>query len=340
MGITVSTPIVPHNQLFCYTTYSFMQLFLITLPVFAIIALGYAARALGLVPKGTAMSLSNYVYYFALPAYIIFEVGSRPLHELLEVNTIVAYSIGMIALAVAMSVIGKLLRKNIRFMGMMTLNVMFGSVAYVGVPFTWLAFGERSAPTVAILIALTIALSVFWAMTIGVGTIELGTAAVRHQKYIKRIEIIGKKIFTNPLIIALLIGAAFSVSSWNFPSVFESILKMLTLTAGPVALFAEGAFLQGTHFWADWKGATVLSLLKLLVLPFFTFIAIQFFPMSELNASIALVQSAMPVAATNFIFAQQFKIAPRLVAASTLLSVILSFFTLTGLLYLLPYVGL
>jgi malonate transporter and related proteins len=315
-----------------------MELFLITIPVFIVIALGYGARSFGLVPKGTATSLSNYVYYFALPAYIILEVGSRPLRDLWETNTILAYSGGMIVLAILMWFVGKLLKFNARFTGMMTLNVIFGSVAYVGVPFTQMAFGRASAPTVSILIALTVALSVFWAMVIGVGEIELGTKA-KNSSFAARLEILGKRIFGNPLIIALMVAILFSGLSLNFPKVVQDILKMFAITAGPVALFAEGAFLQGKNFWADWKGATVLSLLKLIALPFFTLIFLWLLPTTELNASISLVQAAMPVAATNFIFAQQFKIAPRLVAASTLLSVIISFFTLTGLLYILPLLG-
>ena len=120
-----------------------MNIFLIIVPIFAVIALGFVARKTNLVPRGTATSLSNYVYYFALPAYIILEIGTRPFKDFWETSTILAYSFGMVSLAAIMVIAGKLLKFDLKYTGMMTLNVIFGSVAYVGVPFISLAYGKQ-----------------------------------------------------------------------------------------------------------------------------------------------------------------------------------------------------
>ncbi|MGH7410062.1 MAG: hypothetical protein ACREJ6_03225 [Candidatus Methylomirabilis sp.] len=58
-------------------------------------------------------------------------------------------------------------------------------------------------------------------------------------------------------------------------------------------------------------------------------------PVERVPFAIAVLQSAMPVAATNFVFAQQFGLAVEVTAAGIVGSTVLSLFTLSALLLLL-----
>jgi predicted permease len=49
---------------------------------------------------------------------------------------------------------------------------------------------------------------------------------------------------------------------------------------------------------------------------------------------VSLLQAAMPLAATNFVLAQKYKIDEEVIANSIIYSTIISLFTIGGLLYL------
>jgi len=74
---------------------------------------------------------------------------------------------------------------------------------------------------------------------------------------------------------------------------------------------------------------------KLVALPLLTIAWFYWLPVERVPFAIAVLQSAMPVAATNFIFSQQFGVAVEVTAAGIVVSTVLSLLTLSILLLLL-----
>ena len=142
-------------------------------------------------------------------------------------------------------------------------------------------------------------------------------------------------ILKNPILLSIALGIVSSSLAVSLPGPVRTFLDLLGNTAGPVALFAIGSFLHGTRVPREWREIGLLAGAKLLGLPLLTILWFHWLPVERVPFAIAVLQSGMPVAATNFIFAQQYGVAIEVTATVTLVSTVLSLLTLSVLLFLL-----
>lgn len=291
----------------------------IVFPIFALIGLGYLGRRLGFLTGDAAATLSGYVYYFSLPALLYLKVSEVPIAEFFKGNLIVAYSGGILSTGLLIWGVGKLRGVNGPYLGMFMLNATFGNVGYMGVPFNMVAFGEGGMPVVALTIVLTLTIAVV--LSVGVGL------AARTRVF--------SRFFKNPILVSIALGLIASFFGIRLPEPIRKFLGLLGDTAGPLALFAIGTFLEGTPVLRGWRDVAFITGAKLLALPVLTILWFHWLPVDRGPFAIAVLQSAMPVAATNFIFAQQFGVAEDVTAAGIVMSTVLSLLTLSVFLLIL-----
>jgi len=116
---------------------------------------------------------------------------------------------------------------------------------------------------------------------------------------------ITKNIFTNPLIIACVLGILWNYLGWGLPDLLVSILELLSATALPLGLLSVGA---GVHIYALQKisGAFfVSSIIKLLIVPG---LASMLCVISGQVASVTMVIvvfAALPTASSAYILARE-----------------------------------
>ena len=298
----------------------------IVFPIFALIGLGYLGRRLGLLSGDAAAALSGYVYYFSLPALLYVKVAEVPVAEFFSGNLIFAYSGGILTASLLIWAVGRLRGMDRRTIGMFILNATFGNVAYMGVPFNTVAFGGQGMPVVALTIVLTSTIAVPLGLAVMQGS-GSGTTDGRG--------LFLARFLTNPVLLSIALGLVWSFLAIPLPEPVRRFVGLLADTAGPVALFAIGTFLHGTPVLKGLRGLTVLAGVKLVALPLLTIAWFCWLPVERVPFAIAVLQSAMPVAATNFIFAQQFGVAVEVTAAGIVVSTVLSLLSLSILLLLL-----
>ena len=301
----------------------------IVFPIFSLIGLGYLSRRLSLLTEGAAAALSSYVYYFSLPALLYLKVSEVPVTEFFNENLIFAYSGGILTVGLIIWGVGRLAGVDGRYLGMFILNATFGNVGYMGVPFNAVAFGDQGLPVVALTIVLTLTIAVVLSMTLGLG--EPPTPV--RRRLLGGLFIV--RFLRNPILMSIALGIVASFFAIQLPAPIQRLINLLADTAGPVALFAIGTFLEGTRIFPGWREVGLITGMKLLVLPLLTIVWFQWLPVAPVPFAIAVLQSAMPVAATNFIFAQQYGVAVEVTAASIVVSTVLSLLTLSVLLLLL-----
>lgn len=306
----------------------------IVFPIFALIGLGYLGRRLGLLTGDAAAVLSGYVYYFSLPALLYVKVAEVPVAEFFSGNLIFAYSGGILTASLLIWAVGRLRGMDQRYIGMFILNATFGNVGYMGVPFNEVAFGERGIPVVALTIVLTLTITTVLSVTLGLAVIEGGGSNVGGWRGLIP-SLFPGRFLTNPVLLSIVVGILASFLAIRLPEPVQRFLGLLADTAGPVALFAIGTFLHGTAVLKGLREVTVLAGVKLVALPLLTIAWFSWLPVERVPFAIAVLQSAMPVAATNFIFAQQFGVAVEVTAAGIVVSTVLSLLTLSILLFLL-----
>ena len=306
----------------------------IVFPIFSLIGLGYLSRRLRLLTEGAAAALSSYVYYFGLPALLFLKVSEVPVSEFFNQNLIMAYAGGILTVGLMIWGAGRLAGVEGRYLGMLILNATFGNVGYMGVPFSTMAFGEQGIPVVALTIVLTLTIAVVLSMTLGLAAAGANEHATPGRSRLLRDLFVGR-FLRNPMLMSIALGIVASFFAIRLPAPIHRLLQLLADTAGPVALFAIGTFLEGTPILHGWREVGLISGMKLVVLPVLTILWFLWLPVAPVPFAIAILQSAMPVAATNFIFAQQYGVAEEVTAAGIVISTVLSLLTLSVLLVLL-----
>jgi len=305
----------------------------IVFPIFALIGLGYLGRRLGLLTGDAAAALSGYVYYFSLPALLYVKVAEVPVAEFFSGNLILAYSGGILTTSLLIWAVGTLRGMDRRYIGMFILNATFGNVGYMGVPFNTVAFGERGMSVVALTIVLTLTITTLLSVTLGLAVIQGGRSNVGGWRGLIP-NLFPARLLSNPVLLSIALGVVSSFFGVSLPEPVQRFLGLLADTAGPVALFAIGTFLHATPVVKGLREVTVLAGVKLMALPLLTILWFYWLPVDRVPFAIAVLQSAMPVAATNFVFAQQFGVAVEVTAAGILVSTVLSLVTLSILLLL------
>jgi len=297
-----------------------VEIFLRTLPFFAIIGLGYGAgRARFIDEAGTAF-LTKFVFYFPLSAMIFKFASALPVAEIFDMKLVGAYLWGtafVYGIATAVSFLRGL---DVPTAAMEAQCAVIGNVGFLGLPMFALLFGEEAiAP---LMLVLTVDLIVFSSLIV-----ILINAARSGRVNPAAFRMAGMGLVKNPMIASLVVGLAWSLLELPQPEPMQNFVGILAGAATPGALFAIGASLAGRSaerpFIAGW-----LSFCKLVIHPVFVAIAVLWlFPLDPFPAAVVISAAAMPVAGNVYMLAQHYGIAPVRVSTSILISTALSIIT-------------
>ncbi|MBN8981183.1 MAG: AEC family transporter [Rhizobiales bacterium] len=201
------------------------------------------------------------------------------------------------------------------------------NVGYLGIPLVVALLGERAAgPAVmstivdqTVTAAVALALAQF-DVSGGRGWIKgTGEAVLRA--------------LTNPFLISIAAGAAFSAFGWKLPTPAVEIVRLLGNSAGPCALFAIGVSLVRIDASHSSAVITLPVAGKLMLHPFLAWVILSAFNIDPFAKTVAVLTAALPSAGWAFIFAQRYEAdAPR-VSAVILFTTALSFATVSALVW-------
>src|SRR6185295_8982758 len=146
----------------------------------------------------------------------------------------------------------------------------FSNSGYMGIPLWLTAFGLAGAVPAA--------LAAFFnaGLMVGGAIVALELVAGRGAGVGRALANVGRAIAQNPLLVAPVVGIAWSSWSLPLPRPFAVFLELLGACAGPAALFATGLFLAGQSLRALMGGRRAVEVVwitfaKLAVQPLFTF---------------------------------------------------------------------
>lgn len=193
--------------------------------------------------------------------------------------------------------------------------IMFSNAGNMGLPLCLFAFGE---PGLALAIGF-FTVSATLQFTVGVG-LAAGTASPGRLARI-------------PLLYAVAISLVLMVTGTPLPGWIANTIQLLGGLTIPLMLVALGVSLARLRI-ASLKLSLVIALVRLL-LGFAVGLGVsRVFGLDGMVAGVLILQSAMPVAVFNYLFAQVYRRAPEEVAGAVVLSTFLSFASLPLLLLL------
>ena len=272
-----------------------MQVLFSLFTIAILIALGFLARKLSILSEEHTKGISSFVYYFALPALFFTKIANMNLWDFHEDFIIIIGSLLPIAVIITCLLIFYVLNliKKDTFV-LLCLSIVFGSNVFFGITFFEASFGndglEFAVLTSSFLGPIGIILSIF--------LFEFATNKAHSGALFIR-------IFTNPLIIAIFLGLAFSMLNIHIQFLFSS-LEMLGRTAGPLSIFVLGLFIYNNFSLLALKRSFIYSIFRLTILPIVTYLILLLLDVQHDLKSFLFLQSGIPVAISLAIHSERF----------------------------------
>lgn len=297
-----------------------VEIFIRTLPFFAIIGLGFwAGRTRFFTAEATAY-LTKFVFFFALSAMLFRFAANLSLAEIWDGRLVAGYLWGT-AFAYGLGLLVAFLRRlDAPTATVEAQCVAIGNVGFLGIPMLSRLFGEQAlAPIMLVLATDLIVFSSLIVILINGGRdgrVRLAT-----------LRLIGLGLVKNPMIVAITAGLLWSAFEIPISAPLNDFLSILGGAATPGALFAIGASLAGRSAErievAGW-----LAFGKLVIHPALVAVGVLvLFPLDPYAAAVVIASAALPVAGNVYMLAQHYGIAPHRVSTAILISTAASILT-------------
>lgn len=290
-------------------------------PIFLLIALGAALRHTQFFPDAFFKGLNRLVYWFALPALLVVNIGAAEL-ELGTISRIVSLlTLGTVAsLALAWG-IARALKLPSQKTGSFIQGSFRGNGAFIGLPIIVYSLGTLD-PRAETLGTVVLAPLVLLFNVLGV-TVLLHYGKKKHSAG-ESITTFLLQLARNPLIVACAIGLGLNLLEIGLPSFLSRPLDALGGAALPLILISIGASLTFEPLRGAASPSLIASLIKVVVTPMFGFLLAGLFDLTTTERMIAIFYLAAPAAGMSYVMAEVMgndaTLAGRIVALSTLLS--------------------
>jgi predicted permease len=300
-----------------------LEIFLKTLPFFAVISVGYGAGRTGFfTPQATAY-LTKFVFYFALSAMLFRFAANLELSAILDWQFVWAYLAGTIAVYLLATIVAMARGLRVREAAIEAQCAVIGNVGFLGIPMLVLLLGANAIGPVMMVLAVD--LIVFSSLVV-----ILITGSRDGRMSLGILRTVGLGLLANPMVVSISAGLVASSLALPIPVPVNEFLEILGGAATPGALFAIGASLAGKSAErvavAGW-----LSLCKLVLHPAAVAVAaLLVFDVDPYAAGVMITAAALPVAGNVYILAQHYGVAPARVSAAILLSTGISILTISA----------
>ncbi|NIZ60321.1 malate transporter [Sedimentitalea sp. CY04] len=297
-----------------------IDIFLRTLPFFAIIGLGYWAGRTRFFSAEATAYLTKFVFFFALSAMIFRFAANLSFAEIFDLRLILGYLEGTLAVYLLVTLVAALRGLDMPTAAVEAQCAAIGNVGFLGLPMMVILFGEASIGPM--MLVLSVDLVVFSSLIV-----ILINAGRGSGLGLDTLKMVATGLIKNPMIVSICAGLSWSALALPIPAPANEFLTILGGAATPGALFAIGASL------ADKSAERVqiaawLGFAKLALHPLFVAIGVLWlFPLDAYSATVVIAAAALPVAGNVYMLAQHYGVAPQRVSAAILLSTMASILT-------------
>ncbi|MBU0974098.1 AEC family transporter, partial [Patescibacteria group bacterium] len=195
------------------------KILLIIVPLFLIIFVTAILRKYKNVGSSWEETLNQFALNIGFPSLIFTSLAVNPISFQKEFNLIFFNSLFLIISFISIILIGKLFKLNKQMFMTLFICVVFGNVAYLGMP----VLANISGPKIASTASLIVAVYLFWIFTIGIGYLDYSMNINRKAAFLKTF----KSFFKNPLLISVILGLLFGSLKIQIPDIVLKSLNMI-----------------------------------------------------------------------------------------------------------------
>ena len=296
-----------------------IDFFLLSLPIFGIVAAGWAAASLGWVPAGTIDILGTFSVRFALPALIARLISTQPLSVAFDARFYFGYLFCGLSIFCLVFFVSRVVNKNTSVAAAHATTASLGNIGFLGPPIMLAFFGARGAGPLAMAIMVEVMI-----------LLSLGSAlmSVNENANAKIGQIIFRSTLMNPVVLAILVGVSLAATNTVLPLPIEQFLAIMGGAAGPTALFALGAALAVQKVdRAGMLAAGSIAVVKLALYPVLIWLVLaKLLGLDPFWWQTGVVIASLPSAGHIFVMAQRYRADPdrvsAVIVASTVISVV------------------
>jgi predicted permease len=303
----------------------------ITGPIYLAIALGYMVTQRGLFTRADMQVFGKFTIQLALPALLFNALSRRSVGEILNWQYLAAYTVATLAVVGGGLVWTRRVQgKSLSLSSVVTMGMACSNSGFVGYPVAMLTLGSTVAG-VSLALNMVVENLLIIPLLLAVAGSE-GAPGQWRQAFVQTF----KGLLGNPMIWGIVSGFAVSLSGVQMPEPVSRTINLFSAASGALSLFVIGGSLVGLKP-EGLKGAiTQIALGKLLVHPLVMLVVLLWLiPIADpALRTAALLTCAMPMMGIYTILAQRFGHG-AISAAALLVSTVLSFFSLSALLWLL-----
>ena len=308
----------------------------ITGPIYLAIGLGYVATRWGVFERVDMRVFGKFTLNLALPALLFNALSQRSVVEILNGQYLLAYALSsLLVMALALVWTRQVQRHSLSYSSMMAMGMTCPNSGFVGFPIILLTLG----PVAGVALALNMVVENLLLIPLLLAVADSdGGARGQWRKAVQQ-TLIG--LVKNPMIIGIAAGFCVSWLGVQIPTPFARTVTLFAQASGALSLFVIGGSLVNLKV-QGLKGPVVqITLGKLLLHPLVMLVTLWWMvPVDDpaLRAA-ALITAALPMMGIYTILSQRHG-HEATSAAALLVTTVASFFTLSGLLWVLQHVTL
>jgi len=304
------------------------------LPVFAVILTGWIVGLTGYLSRKLSDALIHFAYNIAMPALLIVTIAQEPSHSLINWRFLVAFGGG--SLLCFILVFGAMSIRASRSVASRTMHGIAASMTntgFVALPVLQAIYGQHAVLPAAIA-TVFVAVVMF---PLAVVLLELDQRDAHGSRTAPMVTV--KHVVLNPMVISTVIGMFLSVFDFRMPPPVAAYLGILADALTPCALFAIGLGLSIEGLRANLGRASLLSVVKLVIMPVIVYALSVSLRLEPLYTIAAVICAAVPTAKTVYILAGEYRCEEMMVASTVSLTTLVSVITLVIWLYGLSGLG-
>lgn len=317
-----------------------LSIIITVLPIFFVVMAGWLMRRYGLITDGFLPTANKLIFYFSFPLMIFHSISQYSFFNQFQ-PVVVGIVICSIVITAILVVIGLSLAKTPRNRrGSFIQCCTHGNQANVGLAVCFYYLSAAGFATGSIIMGFTVItqniISTYFLSYYGINRCEIGhdkTGLDGRPCHNSMVKLIAKKLATNPMIIATVLGILASISGLPIPKIATNFLDIVSKLALPLALLIVGASLSFKFLRDKMAPISVSVFIKLMFLPGLSFLLFNLFSIAPDDYLPALIMMAVPTATVSFVMASQMNGDPEFTAAviscSTVLSMLSFIFWLT-----------
>lgn len=310
---------------------SALEILSITGPIYLTIAIGYAVTQRGLFSRADMQVFGKFTIHLALPALLFNALSRRSVGEILNWQYLAAYALGTLAVVLGGLWWTRRAQKHpLAFSSVLTMGMSCPNSGFVGYPVMLLTLG---APVAGVALALNMIVENLLIIPLLLAVAGSEGAPGQWRKAL--VQTLGG-LLRNPMIWGIVGGFLFSLSGLHMPAPVARTIDLFSAASGALSLFVIGGALVGLKPEGLKGTVAQIALGKLIVHPLLmVLVLLWLIPVDDpALRTAALLTGALPMMGIYTILAQRFGHG-AISAAAQLVTTVVSFFTLSTLLWVL-----